>query len=617
MKLFKLSILAMFGMALTLTACHDDEYTEGAQSPGAYFADNLPEVVAIPLEGSSFDVVVSRTGADAPASYNLTATDPSGLFTIPTTVEFADGALTSVVNVTFDPTKIVTDKEYPITLTLSGASEYGQASYSFVAVRANPIETEDLGVARFDYASYLNGYSTAPTYKSWNPADPNHLTITMSEWGMQGIPFNIDVPDVSAVEDGDTHCYVLPQYSGMDSQQYGQVWVADMYTYLKDVLNAPASAQKYAEDTYYTVERGLFTLHLIYYIPFYGDGDNYLAEGTEYLQLPGYPDQTISVEYIGTMMKPDGTFAANVKCVPGPDVAKYNAVVVPGDDPAAGIKAILDGAEGVQEVSGAAEATLEFPITEGGVYTAVAVTFDENGEAIEFGSATFEIMLGEPAWNEVGMCDYVDGFIAPGFNAIGISYAVPLLQSKKDANIYYLDSPYTQEAFPIYANNENTMKYRIAFSVEDPTFVYVTPQTSGYKDDNNFGGMVTIGNLEGMYVEGNPGVSFDAIKSFLLGKDPTRVFSTFEDGVVTINNCLFSDKGEFGYNWRSKAPGYIYFPEASDAAKRKAAARNVARPVFKGMNNIAAKSLLKKEALSTTPVQAHKASKLGGSTRLK
>ena len=68
MKLFKLSILAMFGMALTLTACHDDEYTEGAQSPGAYFADNLPEVVAIPLEGSSFDVVVSRTGTDAPAS---------------------------------------------------------------------------------------------------------------------------------------------------------------------------------------------------------------------------------------------------------------------------------------------------------------------------------------------------------------------------------------------------------------------------------------------------------------------------------------------------------------------------------------------------------------------
>lgn len=604
-------------MALTLTACHDDEYTEGAQSPGAYFADNLPEVVAIPLDGSSFDVVVSRTGTDAPASYTLTATDPSGLFTIPTTVEFADGALTSVVNVTFDPTKIVTDKEYPITLTLSGASEYGQASYSFVAVRANPIETEDLGVARFDYAGYLNGYSTAPTYKSWNPADPNHLTITMSEWGMQGIPFNIDVPDVTALEDGDTHCYVKPQYTGMDNDNYGQVWCADIYSFFKDYIGDDEEAAQYVDDTYYTPERGLFTLHMVYFVPFYGTGGSYFEPANEYLQLPGYPDQSIVVEYIGTMMKPDGTFAANVKCVPGPDVAKYNAVVVPGDDPAAGIKAILDGAEGVQEVSGAAEATLEFPITEGGVYTAVAVTYDESGEPIEFGSATFEIMLGEPAWNEVGMCDYVDGFIAPGFNAIGISYAVSLLQSKKDANIYYLDSPYTQEAFPIYANNENTMKYRLAFSIENPTFVYMTPQTSGFCDTKNFGGMVTVGNLEGYYVERKPGVSFDAIKADLLKDDPTLVFSTFEDGVVTINNCLFSDQGEFGYNWKSKAPGYIYFPEASETAKRKVAARNVARPVFKGMKAIAAKSMMKKETLSTKPIVVRKSSKPVGSTRLK
>lgn len=616
MKLFKLSILAMFGMALTLTACHDDEYTEGAQSPGAYFADNLPEVVAIPLEGSSFDVVVSRTGTDAPASYTLTATDPSGLFTIPTTVEFADGALTSVVNVTFDPTKIVTDKEYPITLTLSGASEYGQASYSFVAVRANPIETEDLGVARYDYTAYLTGYSTAPTTKSWNPADPNHLTITMSEWGMQGVPFNIDVPDVTAVENGETHCYVKPQYTGMDNDNYGQVWCADIYSFYKDYIQNDEKAAEYVNDTYYTPERGLFTLHMVYFVPFYGTGGSHFEPNTEYLQLPGYPDQSIVVEYIGTMMKPDGTFAANVKCVPGPDVAKYNAVVVPGDDPAAAIKAILDGAEGVQEVSGADEKTLEFPIEEGGVYTAVAVTYDESGEPIEYGSATFEILLGEPEWNEVGMCDYADGFIAPGFGVEGVSYAVPLLQSKKDPKLYYLNSPYTQEACPLYSVNDNTVKYRIAFSVEDPTFVYVAPQTSGFLSPGNFNGMLTVCNLEGNYVAGNPGVPFDDIKAFLISKGYATMFSTFEDGVVTINNCRFIE-GEKMYSWKSKAPGYIYFPEASETAKRKVAARNVARPVFKGMKAIAAKSMMKKETLSTKPIAVRKSSKSVGSTRLK
>lgn len=621
MKFFKYSIMAMMALAVSLTSCSDDDkYADGAQSPGAYFANDLPATVDLGFDGGSFDVTVNRTGTDAAATYNLVANDPSGLFTFPATVSFAENELTTLVNVTFDPAQIVTDKKYPITLTIEGASEYGNATYSFNAVRANPITTEELGVGTFTYASYLNGYSEAEVVKSFNPATPGNQTFTMAEWGMSGIPFSVVVPDAdNLASDGTTPCYVRPQYSGMDSEKYGQVWVADMYTYLIEQLNRPDLAAEYVEDTYFTPERGLFTLHLIYYIPFYEDGGSYLSEGEEYLQLAGYPDYSIAAEYLGTMILPNGNFAANAQITPGEDVASFKAVLVPGSDPTAGIEAILGEAEGVQEFKGNSEVTAEFPIEEGGVYTIVAVSFDANGDPAELAYDTFEVTIGAPAYEEVGSCDYEDGFIAPGFgdNFIGITFAVPLLQSTKDPNVMYLNSPYTQPDFPLIKNNSNTMPYRIAFDITDPSLVLIGRQVSGFYDERNFGGMVEIGNREGVLAENNPGASTAAIKAFMLENGYTE-FSTLEDGIVTINNCRFSDKGEFGYQWNSETPGHIYLPEASAVAKKRNAAKNVVRPKFNGMMKLTAQAQMQKKAKLERNLEFVKpANKIGNPIRLK
>ncbi len=593
MKFLKYTVMAMLGLAVSLTSCSEDKYAEGAQSPGVYFADNAPAKVEIPLNGSSFDVVVYRTSVDAPSSYKLTLSDPSGLFTAPGVVNFNDDAVATTVTVSFNSADIVTDQAYPITLTVEGASIYGSESYSFTAMRANPIESESLGLGYYTYSLFWNGYSNTEVVKSWNPATPNNQTFTVDTWGAIGVSFNINVPDVTNVDaDGNTLALVPCQYTGHDEGDYGQVWVADMYSYFVDVMGRPDLAGDYA-DSYFTPERGLFTLHLIYYIPFYGEGTSYFAEGIETLQLEGYPDYGISVEYLGTMMKPSGAYAVNAKITPNEDVAKFQTVLVAGKDPNLGIQAILGGAEGVQEFTGNAEVVAEYPVEEGGVYTVVAISFDENGEAAELAYASFELLIGAPEYEKAGVATYVDGFIAPGFGKSGIPYEVPLLKSTENANIFYLEGPYTQKGFPIYANNENSDIYRVAFDLTNPEIVLVPQQESGFVDTRNFGGMVEIGNLEAYFVAGNPDVALATIIAYLESQGYTM--STYEDGMVTINNCLFSDGGDFGYNWTSKDPGYIVMPEASSSAAAKLAAKKVTRPSYDGMLNVTARKQSIKE----------------------
>ncbi len=61
MKLIKYSLLAL-AMAFTFSSCDDDnKYVEGAQSPGAFFPKNSPEVVELPQTGNTVDIPIGRT----------------------------------------------------------------------------------------------------------------------------------------------------------------------------------------------------------------------------------------------------------------------------------------------------------------------------------------------------------------------------------------------------------------------------------------------------------------------------------------------------------------------------------------------------------------------------
>lgn len=578
MKLFKSIIPALLAVvAVGFTACSDDDdYVVGQQSPGAYFSDKLPATVAIPLDGSSFDITVNRTSADDPATYTLTSTDESGLFNIPSSVTFTGSELTAPVTITFDPSKVEFDTPYPITLKLESATAYGKETYSFNAIKANPMEVEELGDAIYTYNGIWKGQDVQPISKTWNPSKPNCITYLMENWG-GGATLNVVVPDMSAVNaDGLTEALVPCQFTGYVHAEYGPVWVADYYSYWKDYRHDP-DAEQVRGSSYYNTERGLFNLHVVYYVPEYGNGNSSFGDFDETLQLPGYPDYSISVTYNGTLIRPDGSYEANATVSPAADVASFKTACVQGNDAQAAVNAILSGAEGVQEFEGNEPQSVYFPLTAGGNYVIAAVSYDAGGNPIQADAASFQLQIGEKPYTEVGTCQYADGFIAPGFGVVDEAYNVTLLKDKSVENLYYLDSPFTNQGFPIYANNENSVPVQVSFDVSDPTFVLVPQQQSGFTDTKNFGGAVEIGNNEGALVANNPGVSIADIKAFMASKGITD-FSTYEDGVVTIHNCLFSQNGEFGYNWKSKAPGYIFFPEATQAARRLAKIKAVAAP---------------------------------------
>ncbi len=627
MKFFKYSILAMMGLlAVSFTACSDDDdYSVGTQSPGAYFADALPSSIELSLEASSFDVTVSRTNADAPDTYNLTLTDPSGLFTAPSRVVFADGALTAPVTITYDPTKVEADKDYPLSLTLEGASQYGDATYSFVVNRVTPLESEDLGAAVYTYSGvFYDGSDTGiNVIKSWNPSTPNHVYYTVQNWGDK-VDLVIEVPDMSDVEDGLTTVFVHPQFTGYTHSTYGKVWIADLYSYWVEYRKNPTGTDAIKDDSYFNIERGLFTLSVDYYVPEYGTGASHFGSGIEYLQLSGYPDLSVSAEYTGTIIQPgNASYSATARVTPGEDVAKFKAYMLAGDDHNAIITAILSEADGVVEVTGNEPATVEFSLEEGGTYTIGVVTFDEAGEAGEYGYTTFEVEIGAPKWNSLGVSDFVDPFLVPGFlkaeytNA-DCPWSVELLQSTEDPNAYALNKPYSSEDFLLIDLNETTLGARIKFDVTNPNCVIFPIQNSGFKNQNNFGdAQVQVSNYEGFLLENNPGASYDAIIATVDKNELEH--STFEDNVVTIGFGMFSSKGEFGYNWKSMSPGFIFFPEADDAVKHKVVARKVTRPALKGMLKTArgAQMIKRDKHFKTEIAPVKKLDKVSKSVRLK
>ncbi len=116
-KYFVFTAVAM----LTFASCTDypdyQEATIPANSAQVYFDNRVTEL----------DIAAGQTGVTIPVmrgattdafTATITSADESGMFTIPATVTFNAGEDTANLTVTFDPSQLVLDQPYPITLTI-------------------------------------------------------------------------------------------------------------------------------------------------------------------------------------------------------------------------------------------------------------------------------------------------------------------------------------------------------------------------------------------------------------------------------------------------------------------------------------------------------------------
>lgn len=536
MKFFKSTILAMLGMAVALTSCSDDDdYTPAGQKAGVYFPNTqATEVQILPTE-SSVDIAIDRTKG-APSTVNVTAEGTDGLFVVPSTVSFTGEESSTKLTIAYNPEDLTIGQTYTIKLTLEGPANVGLASQEFKlyfgpALVTVPFE-EGKGQYLYGNPWWTGAYTENDITYTYDETNPGKRTITISDWGANGIDFTITCDDWTPDADGRIVVTTPEIMTGIVNAG-------------EDVacMDVRAWGPKYGFNTstdpvsYYDTNTGVFYLQLIYYPLSKASQGSYYWQGYEEFHMNGYPDYTLEVAYDGMVTDRDGNMKANATIIPGADVKTVKAAIVAGEDPNAGVAAILNGAAGVQEFAYAEEIPVSFEVSEGGMHTIVAVTFDANGEAQEAAYDTFQLFIGanpDADWEDVGLCDYRDGWIIPAFSYsdgtspdnLEFMYTVPLQAHKTEAGVYRLVQPYGDD-FPLAANNVYPAKRNIQFAIID-NLPLVAPQPCGF-GAKSWGKELTVGNLEGNYYY-NEGFSVAEIKA---GLKP-EFLSTCEEGVVTF-----------------------------------------------------------------------------------
>ena len=151
-----LYFLAVAGTTMFASSCTDDlEYTPAGQPSGqqVYFAVDLAETINLEENSSSVTIPVSRVVTDEAAIFSIFATEESGLFTIPSTVDFAAGESTANLVITYTYSALTQDQTYSCTLTIGdteNTSPYGMSSYEFSLIAPSPWTSLGMGTLTDD-----------------------------------------------------------------------------------------------------------------------------------------------------------------------------------------------------------------------------------------------------------------------------------------------------------------------------------------------------------------------------------------------------------------------------------------------------------------------------------
>lgn len=594
MKLYKLSLLAL-ALAGTMVACSDDDYTAPAATLGAFFPVNSPEVVELPIDGNSVDITVRRnSNVSQDQTFNLTSSDPSGLFNIPSSVTFIGQELTANLHVTFDSEKIVMDKEYPVEIKIDGlTNSWGITDYKFSFGRITPLEITNLGVGQYIYSSYLEGYGGYEVVKQVNATTPNLETYIVKDWfnadcdgvdlylilhkdvilpngypyvEMQWTRTNYDNPNYDSIRLIGTLEFITFRY-GLSFEEIRDDFEFSVSLTDGTVLLTPETI------SYYDGETGTF--HIFDRAGAFDADGNYLggwSASEEFLYLPGFPDYELELSYLGFFTNEVDEMTAYGSLYAGADievVELYNVATDSFDD---ALEQINNGeVEGVEIDFTAGDYTnVSVAVPGAGEYTMVAVAYAD-GEVMNFAYVNYTISGSAAAagnWESVGTGYYVDGWIVPAFGVDPFDYPWTV-EIEKNLDVdgeYRMVNPFGTDNCPVA--NINTKKTNIVFNVLDPDWPLVAFQFSGFENQGN--GRLWISDFN-WWAE-----SLGASKEGVLSNAEDRVnASTFYRGMLQVplplhasteSGVFSSDVADLGYNWRGGYPSELYFPEATQAA---------------------------------------------------
>lgn len=404
-KIFRYAKIAIAALVtVAMGACTSDyEYDTPEALKGAqvYFSNTLPSKIEVNKESGNFDVTLSRQNTEGELTVPLMFTaDEGNIYTVPSTVTFADGEATANIHVTFNPDELVYGNYVGGTISFDAdnfSTPYGATSYKFTAgasayvdvaggkgkfrdgliSAAYRIEVLEYDVQIQQDAHTPGIYRVVAPYgqKGWSGANPWYTKFDENENNTDMI---IDATDPDYVYIKGTFNTGVTLNSGD-----GVVSAISYVQFLLNNGNALDLIKAKKPELFGTFKDGVFNFPaksiLMYFGadgPYYGNTDGMLR-----VAMPGIvlKDYSVGVDYLGRLTDTNDKDNAVFNLTFGADVTtvKY-ALVKEGVDLNATASGIIDGSVEATEIAEAGR--VEVPFEESGNYYLVTVSY-ENGEA--------------------------------------------------------------------------------------------------------------------------------------------------------------------------------------------------------------------------------------------
>lgn len=582
MKFFRYSVLAIALAAGFASCSDDDDPVLGPQSPGVYFPTDDALEVTLDRKANTFEVAVSRLGETPEATYNLVGEADSEVFTLPTSVKFAEGETTTTVSIAYDQDAMKLDKAYDVFLGFAEGtviSDYGYPELEMAVTLPAPWKTIGTGTYRDCWLLAMTKFSEDPEFNpEWECELQQHeIEPTRYRWvhpyGENFAKF-CAANGVGTLEDSEYDSkgqyYVEfvcdPKYGKavVPMQSLGFQFFSDgVMTILNDAYYIMASenktyAQVATEDpescgdvTYGKVKvedengeevevetilkyfsaaksnlAGFEGKDDLYYA---GSGYNWVREGVE------IKDYNISIAYKGVLNTPDEESLVLADITLGADIVKAKAGLVKTAEPEEAIAAVIAGEVEVQELEEEKNPGLTFAYDGSGDYTLAVVALNEKDEEVSNQVLTFFVAdtSAPKEWGAAQTGAMIDGWVIPAFsyndgsgrlNPEDFAFELPIEENIENPGVYRLIKPWTSEAFPLYANNGNkTTGYNLVIDARNPQWVTMVAQNTGFMLSN--GKYIVAGTLADYFV--SQGYSQSQITG-------AGYNNTLDKGIITI-----------------------------------------------------------------------------------
>ncbi len=282
-------------------ACTEEapEYVKADTPEGAQvFFKDVPASFDLTDGDGTIEITAYRGNTSSDASASLTS-QADAIFSVPASVNFAAGAESAVITISYDPADIVPDTPYNFTLALAdNTTPYGASSCSFSAGAIAPQLWTDFAVATFTEGFWGEEHRHTIKYRqegnvrycivqAEETCDWNDPACAGGIWGL-GVDFEfvwyLDQLDVN----GNQLIEVPTQYMGWDYDAGQPVYLYDYYHFYKDnIQNATVMSMDFVRfaqangENYpvgYYDGNGGFYFNLLYMVPALGAGMGFSAD---------------------------------------------------------------------------------------------------------------------------------------------------------------------------------------------------------------------------------------------------------------------------------------------------------------------------------------------------